>query len=660
MAGVVGTVTQFTGSGTAEFGGAFTIDADADAVVIVITGYANGSVVIDEANWADNDALDFTLIASSTYDAGEVDFQAFVMFSDDANWPGTGAQTLTLQGPSNINDGANVSVFCVGGIDITQGVLDSDASLVVQGSSSSLTLSGIGAQDISFIAANDFDAGAPTVNGSGQTAIAEYGLFNSYSLSVGYEIGETTLNASGSDIGLIAFAFANESSGASITADQDEAGDTQSASLEVLASLSADQAETGDTTAASIDVVVQISANQSESGDTQAASLTGVVTAEITADQTEEGDSTAAALNALVSLSANQTDSGDVNSASISVVAQLSVSQTEDGDATTASLVGVVTASITASQTETGDITVAALEAVAQLTVSQTESGDTQKARILPPDYTETVFTVDYAGLHPDSHMAGDSNYADIVIGDAIVYEIQTPENGHTVTITGDGQTLLSPTTLVAPQTVDFYIWDASDETLGDPGTLTIEPAAGIAVSANQTEDGDTTSAALQVVAQVSVDQSEDGDDTAAAIEALIQLTVSQAEEGDVTSAAFLSEVTASLAASQAEEGDAASASLQTLVGIAAIQTEDGDTCSALLQVTVQLSADQAEAGDATTASIVEELVANLSVSQDEEGDITTASIVVVAYEPYVPPRRNRKIRFTSRHRKLKLSRRIR
>ncbi len=60
----------------------------------------------------------------------------------------------------------------------------------------------------------------------------------------------------------------------SVTANQVEKGDTQSASISVPTTITANQYEKGDTQSATISVVVTITANQYEEGDTQSASIT--------------------------------------------------------------------------------------------------------------------------------------------------------------------------------------------------------------------------------------------------------------------------------------------------------------------------------------------------------------------------------------------------
>lgn len=396
-----------------------------------------------------------------------------------------------------------------------------------------------------------------------------------------------TIDSSGSaGMGTIQV-FARGSAALDITADQDEDGDSISASLEVVVEIAATQSETGDSTASSLQVLIEAAASQDEAGDL-----------------------TASAVQALIEVAASQSETGDSNTAALQNIIQITSSLAEDGDSQAAAFAGLGAINITASQTE---------------------DGDTQSARILPPDYTETFFTVDYADLDANSPFAGNATYSDILIGDSCVYEIESTPDAHTVSMTGDGVFSLSPTTLSQNQEVDFYIWDASDETLGSQGTLTIEPAAEADITASQTEGGDTVSATIQVIAQIAVSQPEDGDATAAAVDVLAQISASQAEEGDAATASFV-EAAAIVSASQDEDGDVVSAALEGIISLSASLTEQGDVATVNLQTLAQISASQAEDGDAIEADID---TGDIGGVYNVVGSFPTASTVTITlYDP--------------------------
>lgn len=174
-----------------------------------------------------------------------------------------------------------------------------------------------------------------------------------------------------------------DAGGNTITANQTEAGDTQTAALTVPAQINASQSEAGDAQSADINAIAQISTNQQEDGDTQTASIVGVVQSNITANQSEAGDGQSAALSNIIQISATQNEDGDTQDANLSNVAQVSSNQNEAGDTQLAALTGVLTSSITAVQQEDGDVQSADLSNIIQLFSNQNEGGDTQSASIV-------------------------------------------------------------------------------------------------------------------------------------------------------------------------------------------------------------------------------------------------------------------------------------
>lgn len=206
-------------------------------------------------------------------------------------------------------------------------------------------------------------------------------------------------------------------------------------------------------------------------------------------------------------------------------------------------------------------------------------------------------------------------------------------------------QSNLSPT---------FSLGDIEGVSLYSPGHGTYPPVLTVAytteanLTVSQTESGDSTSAALDVLVQVDSDQAEAGDSTTASLEALIQLLASQGEVGDTAGASLQAliqlvadqgeggdetaatlESFRQLTGSQAEGGDSTLAELQVLLELIVAQEEAGDSTAADLQGLVQLAASQAEAGDTTTATL--QTLAQITASQTESGDITAASLQVLA-----------------------------
>ena len=91
-----------------------------------------------------------------------------------------------------------------------------------------------------------------------------------------------------------------------------------------------------------------------------------------------------------------------------------------------------------------------------------------------PAGYKITFFTVDFAGLDANSPLSGDPAYSALVAGDAILYEGTSPESGVDWVFTDTGVLDPTPDSFGVDQTCDFQIWDASDETIGNAGTITV------------------------------------------------------------------------------------------------------------------------------------------------------------------------------------------
>jgi hypothetical protein len=257
-----------------------------------------------------------------------------------------------------------------------------------------------------------------------------------------------------------------------ITASQTEAGDSQSAILQVLSQIDASQTEDGDSQSASTQVLTQIIASQTEDGDTQSAATEALI--QIIASQGETGDGQVAAIETLVQITASQTEAGDSQSALMEVLSQIIASQTEDGDSQVAAILSVPTSSIVASQTEVGDSQSAVLQVLAQIDASQAEAGDSQSAAL------EALIQI--AASQAED---GDTQAASI--------------------------SSLIVSSIVASQT------EAGDSQSASLRVLT-------QILANQLEVGDTQIATLGVLVQIAVDQLEDGDTQIAVVRTIIFL----------------------------------------------------------------------------------------------------------------------------------------
>ena len=188
-------------------------------------------------------------------------------------------------------------------------------------------------------------------------------------------------------------------------------------------------------------------------------------------------------------------------------------------------------------------------------------------------------------------------------------------------------------TTTAQSYTVGFdYQFAGTKDAIGIHVEINEAAAAGPpSITANQTEAGDSTTAALSVLTQLSANQTEAGDATTAALSVLTQLSANQPEAGDATTAALSTSQDFSITANQLEAGDATLATLSVLTQLSANQLEAGDATTAAISAPAQLSANQAEDGDATTAAISTSQQASITANQPEEGDATTATLSVLA-----------------------------
>lgn len=156
---------------------AYTIPADATAVVVISNGSysTDGSPVgVDELNWDDGSALDFTLIVEQQTDSDDTyNLSAHIMTSTDGNWPGTGAQTLYISLDQALNEGQVYLIQAVKGVNTSTPIRDTDQAPNPAGTFTA-SLSGVVSGDISFVSRADFNGPAYVDNhthGSGQTEL---------------------------------------------------------------------------------------------------------------------------------------------------------------------------------------------------------------------------------------------------------------------------------------------------------------------------------------------------------------------------------------------------------------------------------------------------------------------------------------------------------
>jgi len=187
---------------------AITIPSDAEAVIVSVSGYIlTGTYIVDKLNFDDTAPIDFTSIVTQPYTtSGATDDQAisdFIMTDTDANWPGTGAATIYYSTSGAVQEGFNVLVYYVKGLDKADPIRDTDSqegSDAGYGSGSTWTsaMTGVVAGDLSFMAAYHYQTGLTIVPaGSGQTAITTSSDFNNNVIGVSYKDGESAMQVQG-------------------------------------------------------------------------------------------------------------------------------------------------------------------------------------------------------------------------------------------------------------------------------------------------------------------------------------------------------------------------------------------------------------------------------------------------------------------------------
>ena len=122
-----------------------------------------------------------------------------------------------------------------------------------------------------------------------------------------------------------------------------------------------------------------------------------------------------------------------------------------------------------------------------------------------PLGMVETDFTVDYAGLDPDSPFAGDPNFSALVIGDSCIYDQVTTPDSLGVSMDGLGEFTITGT-ITQVQTFDYYIYDLSDNTVSptiEQITVYPGPVETLIGQASETDSTFAVSAIVVVTQQI-------------------------------------------------------------------------------------------------------------------------------------------------------------
>ncbi len=186
---------------------AFTIPADAQAVIVIAEGELDNEIV--RLTWDNSANLHFTQIAISNPHEW---CRAFIMTSADANWPGAGAKTLYryLDTGGAAIAGQVWLIFAVKNINVASPIGDTETyDSAAQPATFDMALTNVGGADMSVVASYSwmYESSDADPAGYGQTALLEgvNAAYNNNALTVGYEIGEDSLRITASYPRAIAF-----------------------------------------------------------------------------------------------------------------------------------------------------------------------------------------------------------------------------------------------------------------------------------------------------------------------------------------------------------------------------------------------------------------------------------------------------------------------
>ncbi len=371
---VTGSWTTIENSSSGNQSQAITVPTDADICVVLLTGYLSGQTrLLSELSLSSVNASHFTHIATGYYNSTNPQTEAWYITKNDANWPGTGSQTLYWQPVSSPGEGYAIAVGFFKGVDTADPIGDSevfdDSANDVNDHTSALT--GVAAEDMGVqVCYSYYQTPIADPSGYGQTAAWE-NLFNSAGVGVAYEAGENALRCENLNYGhVITFAINAGGGGTPATVN---AGTTSTSETSVSPTVSG---------AVSVSATATITAETSV-----AASATGegfataepTVTAETSVSPTPSGAaSVAASTTATLGVSVAPTVSGAANIAvgagiteEISEVATATGAATVQAAATTTSETSV-TPTVTAVS---GTVASAGATVSEEISVSPSVSG---------------------------------------------------------------------------------------------------------------------------------------------------------------------------------------------------------------------------------------------------------------------------------------------
>ena len=267
MAELTGSAESFNLSGDGNM--SITIPSDAECIIVTVSGFtgtAGSSSLLDQLNFANDSSLEFTHVIGDKYTSSNYwQIDTWIITDTDGNWPGTGADLLYYAATATgYDEGYNVGVYYAKNIDSSSPIFGTDSQ---QGSTVSSpwnsSIASVGANDLHIIALYN-NAATATVTASGQTEILTPSNYNGGGLSMAYEQGVTTMNATfSSDCVPTAFVLTHASGDTNVSASVEALTITEQAatiSLDVNVA-AAVEALTITEYSASIDVGINILAS---------------------------------------------------------------------------------------------------------------------------------------------------------------------------------------------------------------------------------------------------------------------------------------------------------------------------------------------------------------------------------------------------------------
>ncbi len=228
---------------------------------------------------------------------------------------------------------------------------------------------------------------------------------------------------------------------------------------------------------------------------------------------------------------------------------------------------------------------------------------------LMPPQgMNYTAFTVDYAGLDPNSPYAGNTEFINITVGAQDIYDAQTTPDGIAVSMSGDGVFTLAGSPAQA-QSFRTFIYDPTDQTVGADVTVTVEAVATATITSTGQTATDTQSATVSVIVSVNAGS---------------QVMT------DTQSGAFSVQSLATITSIGQVAQDSQSGAFEVVTGIAAGNQVAVDTQAGAFSVEVGLQAGNQAAQDSQSAAITVSPVSTVTSTGQSATDTQSGGTIVL------------------------------